>query len=90
MTGKRYQARWFYAWALLPGALLFLAPLGVGKASGNETPIEAAADAQTDVGVAATLVAACSDCHDISGPGYARNPHAVLNRDPAVAARYGV
>lgn len=41
-------------------------------------------------GGAAAMVAACAECHDIDGPGYTRNPHAVLNRDADLAARFGV
>ena len=39
---------------------------------------------------AADAIAACADCHDLSAPGYARNPHLAINRDPGLAARYGV
>ena len=39
---------------------------------------------------AAEMVAACADCHEIDTPGYRDNPHAVLNRDPALATHFGV
>ncbi len=55
---------------------------------GQLTAEEATTD--TSLSGAAAQVAACADCHEIDGPGYARNPHAVLNRDPDLAHRYGV
>lgn len=38
----------------------------------------------------AKIVATCADCHELDNAGYRDNPHAVLNRDPALATHLGV
>ncbi|MCG8455963.1 MAG: hypothetical protein MI919_06735 [Holophagales bacterium] len=71
------------AWLMV---LPLVAPIG-GDAALADAP---AAAVSTEPSAATAIVASCADCHDISGPGYARNPHLVLNRDPELAAFYGV
>lgn len=39
---------------------------------------------------AMAVVESCSDCHDVDTLGYTHNPHAVLNTDADLAARFGV
>ena len=103
MPRKQMIDRWMDrgAWRLLapaPVLLLLAAPFTFGTPSGSSTASAAASAEQATMADAAPavpnpgaeLVSACADCHDLSGPGFARNPHLALNRDPALAARYGV
>jgi len=39
---------------------------------------------------AAEIVDTCSGCHDLDSPGYAQNPHRILDRDANLAAHLGV
>lgn len=96
MERKRNIARLADAWVVwLPAALLVAAPFTFGDASVGPSPVGVSSVAAGAATVAMTasaeaVVSACSDCHDLSGPGYARNPHLALNRDAELAARYGV
>lgn len=84
-------------------ALLVLALAAVPVVSGdgagaNEVTAAAAGatlGAATDadashLAAAGETISTCAECHDLSGPGYTRNPHLALNRDAALAAHYGV
>ncbi|MEM9556904.1 MAG: cytochrome c3 family protein [Acidobacteriota bacterium] len=57
-------------------------------------PVTVQADESTTPGAdltsAAEIVETCAGCHEIDGPGYAKNPHAVFNTDAQLAAHYGV
>jgi DmsE family decaheme c-type cytochrome len=66
---------------LIPFALLLVALVGhLAFAEEEGGPAMAASE----------IVASCADCHDIDTPAYRDNPHAVLNRDPALAMHLGV
>ncbi|MDA8019002.1 MAG: hypothetical protein MPN21_16295 [Thermoanaerobaculia bacterium] len=46
--------------------------------------------ASSHISAARAVVASCADCHEVDTPGYTHNPHAVLNLDAGLAARWGV
>lgn len=78
--------------AALGCVLLLGLSLGSFVSPGDVVADEAASvEMASDAALAASeIVTSCADCHEIDGPGYARNPHLALNRDPALAAHYGV
>lgn len=73
------------AWA---GIVLGLIALGWSVAATPEPG--AGREPASELAGAFGIVETCGACHDLAGPGYALDPHGVLNRDPELAAHRGV